>query len=93
MVHTDPLPGRSPLAWPVAALCTASLCFSLWVALHQTTPQGFLARYGLVFLGIAMTAGATANLLAPTSRLKRWLLVVVFAGLVVSLVGLYLRTH
>jgi hypothetical protein len=86
-------PYRSPMAWPAVILCTSSLCFSLWVALDQTTPQGFLARYGLVFLGIAMTAGATTNLLASTSRFKRWLAVSVWVCLAVSCVGLYLRTH
>jgi hypothetical protein len=81
------------MAWPAIVLCTASLSFSLWVAVHQTMPQGFLARYGLVFLGIAMTVGVTANLLAPTSRFKRWLVVSVWVCLAISWVGLYLRTH
>ena len=81
------------MAWPAIVLCTSSLCFSLWVTFYQTTPQGFLARYGLVFLGIAMTAGATTSLLAPTSRLKRWLAIAVWVCLALSCVGLYLRAH
>jgi hypothetical protein len=84
---------EAPIAWPAIILCAASLCLSLWVALHQTTPQSFLARYGLVFLGIAMTVGVTASLLAPTSRFKRWLVVSVWVCLAISWVGLYLRTH
>jgi hypothetical protein len=66
---------------------------SLWVTLNQTAPEGFPARYGLVFLGMAILAGVTANLQAPASRLKRWLLVFVWACLAVSCVGWYLRTH
>jgi hypothetical protein len=81
------------MVWPAMILCTASLCLSLWVALHQTTPQGFLARYGLVFLGIAMTVGVTASLLAPTSRFKRSLAIFVWVCLAISWVGWYLRAH
>jgi hypothetical protein len=84
---------RSPMAWPAFILCLSSLCGSLWVTVHQTVPQGFLAHYGTVFLGVSMVAGTTANLLGPASPLKKWLLVLVWVCLVVSSAGLYLRAH
>jgi len=78
-------------AWVAFILSTASLCFSLWVTLHlhHTRPGGFFARYGLVTLGIAMTAGTMANLLSFGSLYRRWLMVVVWTALVISFVGLY----
>jgi hypothetical protein len=82
---------RSPMAWPALILCTFSLCFSVWVALHQTEPQGFLAHYGLVFLGIGMVAGTVGTLIG--GRPQRWLLVLVYICLAAFLVGLYLKAH
>ena len=93
MNNTDTPSSRGPIAWAALALCTSSLCFSLWVTLRQTTPDGVFARYGIVFLGIATTAGVTANLQAPASRIKAWLLVIVWVCLAASCVGLYLRAH
>jgi hypothetical protein len=81
------------MAWAGFALCIASLCYSLWVMRSQTTPTGFLARNGIIFVGIAMTAWATGNLVAPASRLKNWLHVLWWACLALAFVGQYLRTH
>ena len=93
MDHTDPRPQHPLLAWAQLAVCIASLCYSLWVMSSQTTTPGFLARNGILFLGVAMTAWATGNLLAPASRLKSWLQVVWWACLVAAFVGTYLRSH
>ena len=93
MDQAKPSDRRSPQAWAAWAMCTASLLYSIWVMRSQTTPPGFLARNGIVFLGIAMVALATTNVLAPASRLKNWLRVVWWAGLALTFVSLYLRTH
>jgi hypothetical protein len=87
----SPRPYRSPIAWPAFILCTASLSFSLWVAIYQTPPQGFLARYGLVLLGLGMVAGTAGTLIG--GRVQKWLLVLVYICLAASLVGVYLRSH
>ena len=89
MNHTDPPSRRSPVAWAAFIVCTGSLCFSLVVALRQPRPGGFIARYGLVSLGIAMTSGTTANLLSLGSFHRKWLMVVTWTALVISWVGLY----
>jgi hypothetical protein len=86
-------PRRSPQAWAILALSIASLSYSAWVMSSQTTPTGFFARNGIIFLGIAMTAWATGNLLDPVSRLKRWLQVIWWACFVLSMVSTYLRAH
>jgi hypothetical protein len=75
------------------AISIASLSYSIWIMSHQATPTGFVARNGIIFLGIAMFAWATANLLAPASRFKIWLTVLWWAGLVLAIVSTYLRTH
>jgi len=93
MDHTEPTPRRSLQAWAILAVSVASLCDSLWVMSGQTTPTGFLARNGIIFLGVAMTAWATGNLLAPASRLKSWLQIVWWACLVAAVVGTHLRSH
>ena len=79
------------IAWAAFILSTGSLFFSLWVTLHlhQTLPGGLFARYGLVSLGIAMTAGTMANLLSFGSRYRRWLMVVLWTALAISFLGLY----
>jgi len=84
---------RPPQAWAAVAVCAGFLCYSAWVMRSQTTPEGFLARNGIIFLGIAMTVWATANLLAPASRFKSWLRVVWWACIALSFVSQYLRTH
>lgn len=81
------------MTWLPVAAAMVSLCFSLWVMRGQTTPEGFLARNGIVFLGIGMVAGTIANLFAARSALRGWLTAVMWAGLAMSLLGLYLRTH
>jgi hypothetical protein len=87
-----PPPARSA-GWVALVLCSASLCFSLWATLHQTRLQGFFAHYGLVSLGIATTAGTTANLLSPRSPVRRWLMVAVWICLAISFIGLYQTSH
>jgi hypothetical protein len=93
MDHAEPQPHRSPLAWAQLAVCIASVCYSMWVMSSQATPAGFLARNGIVFLGIGMVAWATGNLLGPASRLKSCLQVVCWACLVAAFVGTYMRSH
>ena len=85
------LPFRSPLAWPAFIVCTAYLCFALWGAVYKTPPQAFLARYGLVLLGVAMVAGTAGTLIG--GRVQIWLLVLVYICLAASFVGVYLKTH
>jgi hypothetical protein len=84
---------RSSRAWPPVILATALLCYLLWVMHGQTTPENWLARNGLVFIGISLVAETTAQLFSRKSLPRRCLRVVSWAALVVSLVGLYLRAH
>ena len=60
MDHSKP-PYRSPMAWPALIFSALSLCFSLWVTIYRSPPLGFLARYGVVFLGVSMVTGTTAS--------------------------------
>ena len=84
-------PFRATLSWPAFIFCSASLCFSLWVAIFRSPPQPFLARYGLVFFGVSMVAGTAGRLIG--GRTQKWLLVLVYVCYAVSIVGLYLRAH
>ena len=84
-------PFRSTLSWPAFILSTASLCFSLWVAICRSPPQRFLARYGLVVFGVGMVAGTAGTLIG--GRAQKWLVVLFYVCVAVSIVGLYLRAH
>jgi hypothetical protein len=89
MNTAGPLYRRSAIAWVALIFCAASLCSTLWVTLHQTRPGGFFARYGQVSLGIAITAGTTANLLPPKSFHRKWLMVVMWTALIISFIAIY----
>ena len=60
------------------------LSYALW--LHW-----FLARYGLVFLGVAMVAGTGGTLIG--GRVQQWLLVLVYICLAASFAGIYLKSR
>jgi hypothetical protein len=84
---------RSSRPWRPVILASGLLCYLLWVMRGQTTPENWLARNGLVFIGISLVAETTAQLFSRKSLPRRCLRVVSWAALGVSLVGLYLRTH
>jgi hypothetical protein len=70
-------------------LTGASLCFSLWVTVLYPRPGGFFVRYGLVCLGVAITAMAVTSLLSQGSAARKWLRLVWLAGLAISFIGLF----
>ena len=84
-------PYLSPMAWPAFILCTAYLCFSLWGAVYKTPPQGFLARYAPVLLGVSMVAGTAGILIG--GHVQKWLLVLVWICLAAFVAGIYLRSR
>jgi hypothetical protein len=88
--HTTP---RSWRAWLPVILTTAFLCYSVWVMRSQTTPESWLARNAIVFVALSLVAETTAQLFSQGSLPRRRFRVLSGAALVVSFVGLYLRTH
>jgi hypothetical protein len=84
---------RSPMAWATFIFSIASLCFSLWVTVYKPGSQGFFARYGLLSLGIAITAGTGASLLQFSSFHRKWLMAVQLTALLISFVGIYQSWH
>lgn len=89
MSQIEPSNRRSPVAWATFIFSIASLCFSLWVTIHKSGSGGFFARYGLLSLGIAITAGTGANLLPFSSFHKKWLMAIQLAALLISFAGIY----
>jgi hypothetical protein len=80
---------RSPFAWATFIFSVASLCFSLWVTVYKTGSGGFFARYGLLSLGMAITAGTGASLLPFNSFHRKWLMAIQLAALIISFAGIY----
>jgi hypothetical protein len=89
MSYIEPRNRRSPVAWATFIFSIASLCFSIWVTVYKTGSQGFFARYGLLSLGIAITAGTGANLLPFSSFHRKWLMAIQLATFVISFADIY----
>jgi hypothetical protein len=69
-------------------IASASLCFSVWVAIAHPRPGGFFVRYGPVSLGIAVIVAFILATIDVKSPSRKWLWAIWGLAFAVSCVGI-----